>query len=531
MARAAPPRGRARRASTRALGEPARRAFRAQHRGGSRRRDRSRDASRRGRGLRRRVPPGRDSPGGPAGRLLPGEHRGNAPPARGLRAPCTAFDPIRPRRFPRRVRALGDRSSRGDPFEPVEAYGASKAEAERVTLSFAGRLPVAVARPPRITGPGDRENLLLFRLAARRILLSPSGPARPLSFVDVEDCARGMLLLAERPEAVGEAFFLARPDRTDLEGLQREPRPRSGSSPGACTSRPERFERREPPQTSPAGCSDGTFPSTASWSSRCSPPAGPARRGRRSGASASRRASTSGSRFAGRFAGTATSTGCSAVAPSRQRSGRRLPGRGHRSKLGRDGLEVGAIDEGRQRVAGVLDGPRVVPELAAAPSRTRERCSATGPGRDDARPVSAAPASSPRLLLPGRGECRAGRAPTSLVALVTDPSRPPLAGGTGRAPARLGLHRTHPWPVACGDAPAGTKGPCATGAGPSLRRARLATGSRSPRRREGYRCFDIHPGPRLDRSHRGRHRQGGVLRRGRNAGAHEHRPLLRLLRA
>ncbi|HVP68498.1 MAG TPA: NAD-dependent epimerase/dehydratase family protein [Anaeromyxobacteraceae bacterium] len=109
-----------------------------------------------------------------------------------------------------------------DPLSPVEWYGESKAEAERIALSHPGRLRASVARPPRITGPGDRENLLFFRLAARRILVAISGPPRPLSFVDVDDCARGMLLLAEREEAIGEAFFLAHESRTDLEGLQRE---------------------------------------------------------------------------------------------------------------------------------------------------------------------------------------------------------------------------------------------------------------------------------------------------------------------
>ncbi len=113
-----------------------------------------------------------------------------------------------------------DGRSEDEPFAPVEGYGESKAEAERVALSYRGRLPVSVARPPRITGPGDRENLLIFRLAARGILVALSGPVRPMSYVDVEDCARGMLLLAEKPEAVGEAFFLAREDWTSLEGLQ-----------------------------------------------------------------------------------------------------------------------------------------------------------------------------------------------------------------------------------------------------------------------------------------------------------------------
>jgi nucleoside-diphosphate-sugar epimerase len=109
-----------------------------------------------------------------------------------------------------------------DPLEPVEWYGESKAEAERIALSWRDRLPVTVARPPRITGPGDRDSLFLYRLARTGLTVGVAGAPRPLSFVDVEDCTRGMVLLAERPEAVGEPFFLAHVQRTDLEGLQQE---------------------------------------------------------------------------------------------------------------------------------------------------------------------------------------------------------------------------------------------------------------------------------------------------------------------
>ncbi len=109
-----------------------------------------------------------------------------------------------------------------DPFAPAEWYGESKAEAERICLSFADRLPVAIGRPPRIIGPGDRENLFFFRIVAKGVVLRILGPERPLSWIDVDDCARGFVLLGERPEAVGEAFFLASPERTSVEGLQRE---------------------------------------------------------------------------------------------------------------------------------------------------------------------------------------------------------------------------------------------------------------------------------------------------------------------
>ncbi len=105
-----------------------------------------------------------------------------------------------------------------EPLRPAEWYGESKAEAERVAFLYRDRLPVAVARPPRIMGPGDRENLLFFRLARAGWALEFGGP-RPLSWIDVDDCARGLLLLADRPEAVGEAFFLASDERTTTQGL------------------------------------------------------------------------------------------------------------------------------------------------------------------------------------------------------------------------------------------------------------------------------------------------------------------------
>jgi nucleoside-diphosphate-sugar epimerase len=107
-----------------------------------------------------------------------------------------------------------------EPPSPVEPYGASKAEAERIALSYADRLPVTVARPPRIMGAGDRENFLFFRIARAGLALSFGD--RPLSWIDMDDCARGFLRLADHDAAPGEVFFLASPETTSAEGLMRE---------------------------------------------------------------------------------------------------------------------------------------------------------------------------------------------------------------------------------------------------------------------------------------------------------------------
>jgi dihydroflavonol-4-reductase len=107
-----------------------------------------------------------------------------------------------------------------DPLQPVEWYGESKAEAERIAFSYAGRLPVTVVRPPRIIGPGDHENLLLFQLVSRGFRLELGGGPRPLTLVDVEDVVDLLLLLAERQEALGQAFFVGHPQPLTLEEVQ-----------------------------------------------------------------------------------------------------------------------------------------------------------------------------------------------------------------------------------------------------------------------------------------------------------------------
>ena len=106
-----------------------------------------------------------------------------------------------------------------DPLEPRDWYGESKAEAERIASSFAGAIDLAIARPCRILGPGDRENLFFFKLVRTGLRLSVAGGPRPISMVDVEDVVVLLVLLATRPEAIGQAFFAAGEDTT-LEELQ-----------------------------------------------------------------------------------------------------------------------------------------------------------------------------------------------------------------------------------------------------------------------------------------------------------------------
>jgi nucleoside-diphosphate-sugar epimerase len=107
-----------------------------------------------------------------------------------------------------------------DPLRPREWYGESKAEGERIAFSYRTRLEVTAARPCRIFGPGDRENLVFFKLLRKGIRLSIGGGPRPLSLIDVQDVANFLILLAQHPRAEGEAFFVAAPETMTLEEVE-----------------------------------------------------------------------------------------------------------------------------------------------------------------------------------------------------------------------------------------------------------------------------------------------------------------------
>ena len=78
----------------------------------------------------------------------------------------------------------------------LSLYGASKARSE--ALVEASPLSFAIVRPPAVYGPGDRETLELFRMAARGIVLLP--PPGRLSLIHVDDLAR-LLLALSAPDA------------------------------------------------------------------------------------------------------------------------------------------------------------------------------------------------------------------------------------------------------------------------------------------------------------------------------------------
>jgi len=94
-----------------------------------------------------------------------------------------------------------------DQRRPIEHYGESKLEAERVVESSEG-IPWTIVRPSGVYGPGDGDYFQLFQSAARGWNVFFGNRDRWFSAVYVDDCVRAILDAAVSPAAVGKGYFL-----------------------------------------------------------------------------------------------------------------------------------------------------------------------------------------------------------------------------------------------------------------------------------------------------------------------------------
>ena len=92
--------------------------------------------------------------------------------------------------------------------EPIEEYGRSKLEAERVVASRGDTIPFTIVRPSAVYGPRDRDFLTIFKQARRGVGLYPASRDRFISLIHVRDVVRGLIAAARSPTATGRTYFL-----------------------------------------------------------------------------------------------------------------------------------------------------------------------------------------------------------------------------------------------------------------------------------------------------------------------------------
>lgn len=107
------------------------------------------------------------------------------------------------------------------PLKPGDIYQVTKVEGERVAREAAERtgLPVTIARPSGIYGPGDRRLLKLFRGVARRrfVVLGSGNIFYHLTYID--DLVEGFRQCGEAAAAANRTYILAGGEVTTLNEL------------------------------------------------------------------------------------------------------------------------------------------------------------------------------------------------------------------------------------------------------------------------------------------------------------------------
>jgi nucleoside-diphosphate-sugar epimerase len=97
------------------------------------------------------------------------------------------------------------------PFAPTNPYEATKLQGELLALKAyqEDSLPVSVARPGLVYGPGDLHLLGFFSSIKKGLFRVIDGGKALLHPIYIDDMTAAFLLCAERPEAVGHSYNIA----------------------------------------------------------------------------------------------------------------------------------------------------------------------------------------------------------------------------------------------------------------------------------------------------------------------------------
>jgi nucleoside-diphosphate-sugar epimerase len=109
-----------------------------------------------------------------------------------------------------------------NPPRPIEYYGQSKLEAERVVEEESADVSWTIVRPSGVYGPGDVDYFNLFKSAMLGWNLFFGNRDRCMSVIYVDDCVRGILEAARHAQSAGKGYFLTSEDQVTWEQFQSE---------------------------------------------------------------------------------------------------------------------------------------------------------------------------------------------------------------------------------------------------------------------------------------------------------------------
>ena len=109
-----------------------------------------------------------------------------------------------------------------NPPRPIEHYGESKLEAERVVQAESGPVAWTIVRPCAVYGPGDVDHFTLFQGAMLGVNLFYGNRRRLMSWIYVDDCVRGILESAAHMNSAGKGYFLTNDVQLTWDQFQAE---------------------------------------------------------------------------------------------------------------------------------------------------------------------------------------------------------------------------------------------------------------------------------------------------------------------
>jgi nucleoside-diphosphate-sugar epimerase len=109
-----------------------------------------------------------------------------------------------------------------NPPRPIEHYGESKLEAERLLEDESDGVRWTIVRPCAVYGPGDVDHFALFQSATLGVNLFYGNRDHHVSWIYVDDCVRGILEAARSDRTVGEGYFLTHDPPSTWDDFQSE---------------------------------------------------------------------------------------------------------------------------------------------------------------------------------------------------------------------------------------------------------------------------------------------------------------------
>lgn len=114
---------------------------------------------------------------------------------------------------------FGSDVDESDPLRPIEPYGVSKVEQEKIAEEYKDRVPSTIVRPPGVYGPRDTEIFAFFKAINGGISAMMGFKPKEMSLIHVRDLVQGMYLAATNENSIGEVYFLGSLERYDWKQL------------------------------------------------------------------------------------------------------------------------------------------------------------------------------------------------------------------------------------------------------------------------------------------------------------------------